>query len=1569
MDRPVLRTAAVLLGLLPATAFAAHPQTVWNAAKLSALQAGNPSDPTNIAIRNSLAAAVSAWDTGNVDPDVAAQRTRVAGYAMGAKILNQPGSISGAVSRLASHCAGGAYGDADTFDSAYLMNAAIGYDVLFNDMDAATRNSCASFIDSLANSFMGFTDPNTGEWWVQDPTNNHFWQNFSALGIAGQARDGENPNAASWRARADSGMLTVKSVQDLVPDGTWHEGIGYFTAAMRLLLYHVGQIRNNPGYTTDKSALMQGLGRYILAAQEPNFPYIFMMTNADWNWVRPGIVAMLRYSAWRFQDKTAAEAARRYDSNRINRWDFVLDNAGEYVFYDPTVQPPPNMNGIGLDQYFSDQQTMIMRDSWNYGPSASTLMVGMKAGVLGGRGLYNAMKPGVCGSHGFSQLNFGHDHIDDLSIWMYGKGGWQLPEQVAYKLHGFCGPGSLCDSSTNFDSTPWHNTFLFDDTVGELGDTKSTTGGGDSITCTGSPPWGFFSRDATVPLHTSTDHYGFVRADGTSLYPSSLGLQSLLRTLVLSRELAYVELQDQIVSTPGHKVAQLFHALRNASFDGTAGWVKLDNTTAANSSLDFTPANNTALGIKIVSPPGTVTTVMGGLTQDQYWRPIDDDGLFGYLQIRTPGTPTSVVFSEVLFPTTLAAWPSSLPAVAALDSANADLGYSVASAGVTESTIFNTRGVDPATATLRLQGSDQGSIGIARYSGSAVVRIALQGIGALFDSGGSRKLLDLGAGRRGALEIAFDGTGATATASGDLDPNGAVFYGPSVTAVQKSNGDGTFTALTMSGPDAAGLVVIGPFAPAPLISAVQSSVTSSSATVTWTTDQLSDSQVDYGPSVAYGTSTPVDTTMTTSHSVAINGLQPGTTYHYRVRSKNSSGVSGTSGDFVFTTQPGPVISAVAHTQTQTTANITWTTDQSCDSQVDYGTTAAYGSSTALDPTLAVSHSQSLSGLMAGTLYHFRVKSRNSSGVLTTSGDFTLTTTPANTQPISTLADAFNGTSIGTAWSVVTQNAGTASESAGSLNLAANPNSGTTQVIVNSASSYSLVGSAAQVRVDQVVSSAGSINNRFVLLADTQNFLGWLYESGNLWGFYLVGGVRTNVVTIPYSATRHLWWRLRESAGTVYWETSPDGSTWLKQGSASSASLFTLTSVAVQFYLETFGAGLPAPGQASYSNLNVLPVSALTDAFSGTALDTTKWMIVDNLDGTISESGGSLNLAPNANDGTTQLSVQSTATYSLIGSSAAVKVPSVVNMGCNVNNRLMVIKDNANGVEWWAECGNLRAKKIIGGVETTIVIFPYNATQHRYWRIRESAGTTYFETSADSSSWTVQGSIADSSLFDLSAVRVKFYAETYGTGSPSPGRGSYSFLNPVAISAPADRFAGTAVDSLLWTVTAQTGGTVTEGGGALKLSPNANTGTAQLAVTSNGRYGLNGSSLTVQVPSVVNMGCNVNNSLRIRANSTNELEFWAECGNLEAIKVVNGVETNIVNIPYSPTDHLWWRIRETAGTTYWETSPDNVTWTVRASAPSTGLIPLDDLSVMFYSETYGTGTSTPGTAKYANMNTD
>src|SRR3989344_620791 len=88
----------------------------------------------------------------------------------------------------------------------------------------------------------------------------------------------------------------------------------------------------------------------------------------------------------------------------------------------------------------------------------------------------------------------------------------------------------------------------------------------------------------------------------------------------------------------------------------------------------------------------------------------------------------------------------------------------------------------------------------------------------------------------------------------------------------------------------------------PVISAVVSSnITQTSAVIFWITDELSDTQVQYGPTASYGSSSGITPTLVTAHSVNLFNLQPGTTYHYRVTSKDRSGNLAISPDFIFTT--------------------------------------------------------------------------------------------------------------------------------------------------------------------------------------------------------------------------------------------------------------------------------------------------------------------------------------------------------------------------------------------------------------------------------------------------------------------------------------------------------------------------------------------------------------------------------------------------------------------------------------------------------------------------------------------
>ena len=76
----------------------------------------------------------------------------------------------------------------------------------------------------------------------------------------------------------------------------------------------------------------------------------------------------------------------------------------------------------------------------------------------------------------------------------------------------------------------------------------------------------------------------------------------------------------------------------------------------------------------------------------------------------------------------------------------------------------------------------------------------------------------------------------------------------------------------------------------------------------------------------------------------------------------------------------PVVTAASATSiTSTGATVTWTTDQPADSQVSYGLTSTYGSTTVLNPALVTSHSQALTGLSPATTYYFQVVSKNEIG--------------------------------------------------------------------------------------------------------------------------------------------------------------------------------------------------------------------------------------------------------------------------------------------------------------------------------------------------------------------------------------------------------------------------------------------------------------------------------------------------------------------------------------------------------------------------------------------------------------
>jgi hypothetical protein len=89
--------------------------------------------------------------------------------------------------------------------------------------------------------------------------------------------------------------------------------------------------------------------------------------------------------------------------------------------------------------------------------------------------------------------------------------------------------------------------------------------------------------------------------------------------------------------------------------------------------------------------------------------------------------------------------------------------------------------------------------------------------------------------------------------------------------------------------------------PPPTLTATVSGLTATSAVLSWTTPEASDSQVEFGSTPAYGQSSPVDPTQTLTHSVTLSGLSPNAVYNYRVKSKTAAGVLRVSANATFNT--------------------------------------------------------------------------------------------------------------------------------------------------------------------------------------------------------------------------------------------------------------------------------------------------------------------------------------------------------------------------------------------------------------------------------------------------------------------------------------------------------------------------------------------------------------------------------------------------------------------------------------------------------------------------------------------
>lgn len=191
---------------------------------------------------------------------------------------------------------------------------------------------------------------------------------------------------------------------------------------------------------------------------------------------------------------------------------------------------------------------------------------------------------------------------------------------------------------------------------------------------------------------------------------------------------------------------------------------------------------------------------------------------------------------------------------------------------------------------------------------------------------------------------------------------------------------------------------------APVITAVNvSNITTTGATITWSTNESSDSDVYFSTvsPLSKPSSTKVsNNSMVTNHSINLTGLTPSTVYHFVVESKDAAGNESTSVQNSFTTATpdttAPIISNVVVSASSTSATITWATNENSTSKVYYGTTTPLvlaSSSVAEVSGLTLSHSVGLSSLTASTTYYYVIESKDASNNTTKTTEASFITTP------------------------------------------------------------------------------------------------------------------------------------------------------------------------------------------------------------------------------------------------------------------------------------------------------------------------------------------------------------------------------------------------------------------------------------------------------------------------------------------------------------------------------------------------------------------------------------------------
>lgn len=163
----------------------------------------------------------------------------------------------------------------------------------------------------------------------------------------------------------------------------------------------------------------------------------------------------------------------------------------------------------------------------------------------------------------------------------------------------------------------------------------------------------------------------------------------------------------------------------------------------------------------------------------------------------------------------------------------------------------------------------------------------------------------------------------------------------------------------------------------------------------------------------------------------------------------------------------------------------------------------------------------------------------------------------------------------------------------------------------SVNTYDLTGDRCFVRVLGVPASGNTFAEAFFkLTADrTQGSVAMWVNQGNLLASTWTGGSRNDIAFPTYSATTHAWWSIRESAGTIYFDTAPSTASnppvpgdWVNLTSATTPSDFAVTATKAYLFAGIWNSSSgTVAGTAIFDGFNTGTVAVAAGVAQGPTL--------------------------------------------------------------------------------------------------------------------------------------------------------------------------------------------------------------------------------------------------------------------------------------------------------------------------------------------------------------------------------